>query len=84
MAATRITLPTRRHMTFDAVVGFEYLTRTGRLARLAKIEPCAVSGDSVLHFQYLGADRKPVKTPTERDGFVMSERVAARLMIRVA
>jgi hypothetical protein len=74
-----------RHRAFEAKVNRQYLTRTGRLARLAKIEPDA-SGDDILHFEYL--DPPPDAgalgpTKTRKDGFQMHERVASRLMVRV-
>lgn len=67
MAGRTVTPGLVRHRAFEAKVGRQYLTRTGRLARLAKIEPDA-SGDDMLHFEYLdpparcrrpGADEDP-------------------------
>ncbi len=72
-----------RHRAFEAKVNRQYLTRTGRLARLAKIEPDA-SGDDILHFEYLDPPPDALgPTKTRKDGFQMQERVAAKLMIRV-
>ncbi len=74
-----------RHRAFEAKVNRQYLTRTGRLARLSKIEPDA-SGDDVLHFEYLDAPPDAGAlgpTKTRKDGFAMHERVAAKLMLRV-
>lgn len=74
-----------RHRAFEAKIGRQYLTRTGRLARLAKIEPDE-SGDDILHFEYLDAapDAGALgPTKTRKDGFQMHERVASRLMLRV-
>ena len=69
------------HRMFEAKVGRRYLTRTGRMARLARIEPCE-TGDDVLHFVYLGLDDKP-DSQALREGFAMQERIAAKLMMRV-
>jgi hypothetical protein len=69
------------HRMFEAKIGRRYLTRTGRMARLARIEPCE-SGDDVLHFVYLGLDDKP-DSKALREGFAMHERIAAKLMMRV-
>jgi len=85
MAGRTVTPGLVRHRAFEARVGAQYLTRTGRLARLAKIEPDA-SGDDILHFEYI--DPPPDAgalgpTKTRKDGFQMHERVASRLMVRV-
>lgn len=85
MAGRTVTPGLVRHRAFESKVGRQYLTRTGRLARLAKIEPDA-SGDDILHFEYL--DPAPDAgalgpTKTRQDGFSMHERVASRLMVRV-
>ena len=80
MAGTRVTPTGLRHIAFDAVVGWTYATRTGKVARLTRIE-ADISGDNTLHFVYVDAEGRPVKTATERNGFVMTERTAARLMI---
>lgn len=69
------------HRLFEAKTGRRFLTRTGRMARLIKIEPCE-SGDDILHFVYLGLDDKP-DSRALREGFCMQERVAAKLMLRV-
>jgi hypothetical protein len=69
------------HRMFEAKVGRRYLTRTGRMARLARIEPCE-TGDDVLHFVYLGFDDKP-DSRALREGFAMHERIAAKLMLPV-
>lgn len=82
MAGTRVTPTGLRHIAFDAVVGWQYLTRTGKVARLTRVQP-DVSGDNTLHFVYVDPEGRPMKTPTERDGFTMTERTAARLMIPV-
>ena len=67
------------HRMFEARKGRRYLTRTGRMARLERIEPCE-SGDDILHFVYLGLDDKP-DSKALREGFAMHERIASRLMI---
>jgi hypothetical protein len=82
MAGTRVTPTGLRHIAFDAIVGWQYLTRTGKVARLTRIEADA-SGDNTLHFVYVDAQGQPIKTATERDGFSMTERTASRLMIPV-
>lgn len=82
MAGTRVTSTGLRHIAFDAILGWTYATRTGKVARLTRIEP-DVTGDNTLHFVYVDAEGRPVKTATERDGFAMTERTAARLMIPV-
>jgi hypothetical protein len=69
------------HRMFEARKGRRYLTRTGRMARLERIEPCE-TGDDVLHFVYLGFDDKP-DSRALREGFQMHERIAAKLMMRV-
>ena len=69
------------HRMFEARKGRRYLTRTGRMARLERIEPCE-SGDDILHFVYLGLDDKP-DSKALREGFQMHERIAAKLMMRV-
>jgi hypothetical protein len=69
------------HRMFEARKGCRYLTRTGRMARLERIEPCQ-SGDDILHFVYLGLDDKP-DSKALREGFAMQERIAAKLMMRV-
>jgi hypothetical protein len=69
------------HRMFEARKGRRYLTRTGRMARLERIEPCE-TGDDVLHFVYLGFDDKP-DSRALREGFQMHERIAAKLMLPV-
>lgn len=69
------------HRMFEAKIGRRYLTRTGRMARLSRIEPCE-SGDDILHFVYLGLDDLP-DSKALREGFAMHERIAAKLMLRV-
>lgn len=85
MAGRTVTPGLVRHRAFESKVGRQYLTRTGRLARLAKIEPDA-SGDDILHFEYIDPPPQVHELPpsaARKDGFAMHERVAARLMIRV-
>jgi hypothetical protein len=74
-----------RHRAFEARVNAKYLTRTGRLARLTRVEPDA-SGDDIIHFEYVDPPPQVHELPpsaARKDGFAMHERVAARLMIRV-
>jgi hypothetical protein len=85
MAGRSVTPGLVRHRAFESKVGRQYLTRTGRLARLSKIEPDA-SGDDILHFEYIDPPPEPDAlgpTKTRKDGFQMHERVASRLMVRV-
>ncbi len=73
----------RRHLAFEARVGSLYLTRTGRVCKLLRMEHSYADADVVLTFGYVDADDQVIRSGPAGDGFELRECLAARMLVRV-